>query len=74
MDDIKISLAACRVNAGLSQTEMAEILDVATATLVKYEAIPPRSDPPYHVVKKISQLSGIPINFIYIPQPETDSA
>lgn len=65
MQSIKISIAACRVNANLSQKEMAEKLDVSTATVGNWEA--GKSEPPVSKLRAISELSGIPMDFIFVP-------
>ncbi len=36
-DDFRITLAAARVNAGLTQKEVAEALGISNATLIKWE-------------------------------------
>lgn len=37
-DDFRISLAAARVNAGLTQKEVAETIGISNATLIKWES------------------------------------
>lgn len=63
----RITLAACRTNTGMSQDQMAEYLGISKYSLLGYEQIPPRTDPPYYIVKEISKISGIPIEFISVP-------
>lgn len=36
-DDFRISLAAARVNAGLTQKEVAEAIGISNVTLIKWE-------------------------------------
>ena len=61
----KISLEAARVNAKLTQKELAEILGVSTATIVNWEK--GNSEPNLTQLRKISELSGIPLDFIFLP-------
>lgn len=63
--DFKITLAAARVNAGLTQDALAEKLGVSKATIVSWEN--GKSEPKISHVQTISELSGIPINFIFVP-------
>ena len=61
----KISLEAARVNAKLTQKELAEILGVSNATIVNQEK--GNSEPNLTQLRKISELSGIPLDFIFLP-------
>lgn len=61
----KVSLASARVNAGLSQCELAEILGVTKNTICNWEA--GKTTPDYNQVRRISELSKIPINYIFLP-------
>lgn len=61
----KIRLEACRVNAGLTQKELANLLGVSNATIVSWEK--GATEPTYSQLKKISELSGVPLDFIFIP-------
>lgn len=62
----KISLEAARVNAKLTQKELAKILGVSNATIVNWEK--GNSEPNLTQLRKISELSGIPLDFIFLPQ------
>lgn len=62
----KISLEAARVNAGLTQKELAEILGVSNVTVVNWEK--GNTEPTISQLKLISKLSGIPMDFIFIPE------
>lgn len=62
----KISLEAARVNAKLTQKELAEILGVSNATIVNWEK--GNSEPNLTQLRKISELSGIPLDFIFLPE------
>ena len=61
----KISLEAARVNAKLTQKELAEILGVSNVTIVNWEK--GKSEPYASQLRKISELSGIPLDFIFVP-------
>lgn len=61
----KISLAAARVNAGLSQKEAAELLGVSRSTLQNYEA--GKTVPSWDVVMKIETVYHFPISLIFLP-------
>lgn len=61
----KISLEAARINAGLSQKEMAKILGVSNTTVCNWEN--GNSEPSASQLRKISELSGIPMDFIFVP-------
>ena len=59
----RISLEACRVNAKETQQTWAEKLNVTMKTVYNWER--GRSQPTLDQVRKISELSGIPMDFIY---------
>lgn len=61
----RISLEAARVNAKLTQKELAEELGISNATVVNWEK--GVTEPTLSQLRKISQLSGIPMDFIYVP-------
>lgn len=62
----RISLEAARVNAKLTQKELAEILGISNATVVNWEK--GNTEPNITQLRKISELSGIPMDFIFIPE------
>ena len=65
MEVIKISLAAARENAGLSQKEAAKALGVSNVTLWKWENY--KSFPDAQQIDRICDLYGMPydhINFL----------
>lgn len=62
----RISLKSARVNANLTQKELAEILGVTQITVNNWEN--GRSEPTLSQLRKISELSGIPMDFIYVPE------
>lgn len=59
---IRISLAAARVNAGLTQREAAKALNVNVATIQNYES--GKTSPTWEVMRRIETLYGIPIDCI----------
>ena len=61
----KITLEAARVNAGLTQKELAEKLGISNATVVNWEK--GNTEPSASQLRKISELSGIPLDFIFVP-------
>lgn len=62
----RIVIAAARVNAGMNQREMAEFLDVDVSTVCNWEK--GKSEPNVSQLRKISEVSGIPMDFIFIPE------
>jgi DNA-binding XRE family transcriptional regulator len=61
-NDVRVSLEACRVNAQMKQKEWAEKLGVAPSTISNWEN--GTSEPNLSTLRKISELSGIPMDFI----------
>ena len=61
----RISLEAVRVNAKMTQKEWAEILVVSNATVVNWEK--GKTEPSLSQLKTMSKLSGIPMDFIFVP-------
>lgn len=61
----RISIAACRVNAGLTQREFADKIDVSLATIVNWEN--GKTEPSASQLRLISELSGVPMDFIFVP-------
>ena len=62
---LRISLEAARVNAKLTQKELAKELGISNVTVINWEK--GVSEPTLSQLRKISQLSGIPMDFIYVP-------
>ena len=61
----RISLEAVRVNAKMTQKEWAEMLGVSNATVVNWEK--GKTEPGLSQLKTMSKLSGIPMDFIFVP-------
>lgn len=66
MEFVKFSLAAARVNAGLSQKEAAEKLGISNKTLCSWENY--QTYPSADMVPKICELYGIPYDQINFAQ------
>lgn len=58
----RISMAAARVNAGLTQAAAAELLGVNRSTLVRYES--GKTSPDWDVVNKMVDIYEIPIDYL----------
>lgn len=63
--DFKISLTAARANAGMSQQEWADAIGVDKSTVWNWEA--GKSEPSLSQIRKISQMSKIPMDYIFVP-------
>ena len=64
MSNFKISLAACRVNAGLTQHELCKILNISPTTWMYWET--GKKEPRFSAVMKLSELSGVPVDYINV--------
>ncbi len=65
MAAVNISLKAARANADMTQREWAEKLNVTVDTVLNWEN--GKSEPKMSQLKQISELSGIPMDFIFVP-------
>lgn len=63
-NDVKVYLTAVRANANMSQEEWAAELSVGKQTVLNWEK--GNSKPDFETVKKMSELSGIPLQNICI--------
>lgn len=66
MEKPQINLAAVRTNANMNQREWAKVLNVEVSTITNWEK--GRSEPNASQLRKMSELSGIPMDFIFIPE------
>lgn len=66
MSDIRISIKAARVNSEMNQIEFAREIGVSLATVTNWER--GKTEPDASQLRKISEISGIPMDFIFIPQ------
>lgn len=71
MDGIRISLAAARVNAGLTQEAAAKKIGVTKQTIINWEKgkIVPRIPE----MEMLSRIYGIPQDYIFLPCYSTKS-
>lgn len=66
MKTIQISLAAARVNAGMTQADVAKTLGVGKQTIVSWEK--GKSEPKITQSRELSRLYNIPLDCIFLPQ------
>lgn len=66
MERIQISLAAARVNAGLTQADVAKALNVGKQTIVSWEK--GKSEPKMSQSRELSLLYRMPLDYIFLPQ------
>lgn len=69
MNTIQISLASARVNAGLTQEEVAKRLKISKKTLLNWEK--GRTNPSFSTLSTLSNLYCIPIDNIFLPKTFT---
>ena len=62
MEKLQISLAAARVNAELTQSQVAEIMNVDRSTIRRWEKN--KKVPNFDEIKKLSEVYHIPIDCI----------
>ena len=63
MAEFQISLAAARVNAEMTQEEVAKMMDVDRSTVRRWEK--GEKIPNYDESKKLSQIYGISLDYIF---------
>ena len=63
--DFKISMAAARVNAELTQKELAKICKVSEATVIKWEQ--GKASPHIKRLPLLEKAYGIPLDYVRIP-------
>lgn len=66
MGKFQISLAAARINAGLTQEEAAKALKVGKQTIVNWEK--GKSEPKMSQSRQLSELYKIPLDYIFLPE------
>lgn len=64
--EFQISLAAARVNAGLTQEAVAKALNVGKQTIVSWEK--GSSEPKMSQSRQLSELYKMPLDYIFLPQ------
>ena len=60
--DFQISLKAARVNADMTQIEAANLLNVDKSTIISWEK--GKTHPDYPKAQKLSEIYGIPLDYI----------
>ena len=65
MKQIKISLAAARVNAGLTQEDVAKLMKVSKNTIIAWEK--GTTEPKISQAKELSVIYNIPLDYIFLP-------
>lgn len=63
MEKLQISLAAARVNAELTQSQVAEIMNVDRSTIRRWEKN--KKVPNFDEIKKLSEVYHIPIDCFF---------
>ena len=66
MNKFQISLSAARVNAGLTQEDVAKALKVGKQTIVSWEK--GKSEPKMSQCRELSELYKMPLDYIFLPQ------
>lgn len=61
-----LTIKACRANTGMTQTEFAKAIGVNETTVLNWEK--GRTFPRLPELKKISDLSGVPLQLIFLPE------
>lgn len=62
---LQISLAAARVNANLTQRDVAKALGISTQTLVNWEA--GKTEPSANQARALASLYNIKLDYIFLP-------
>ena len=65
METLRISLAAARVNAGMTQEEAAKAIKVTKQTLVNWEK--GTAEPKISQARALSELYNMPLDNIFLP-------
>lgn len=71
MSDLQISLAAARVNAGMTQEDVAKQMGVSRITVINWEN--GKTVPGIPEIEMMAKLYGIPQDFIFLPCYSTKS-
>lgn len=62
---MEINLKACRANANMEQESWAKAIGVTLNTVSNWER--GKTEPSLNQLRKISELSGIPVDYIVMP-------
>ncbi len=69
MGKIQISLAAARVNAGMTQQDVAREMHVSKNTVINWEK--GKILPNFATLETLSRLYNMPVNYIFLPNKST---
>lgn len=69
MEDFKISLASARVNAGMTQADIACKMGVSKKTIINWEK--GKTSPSFAVIQTLSCIYGIPADYIFLQNKST---
>ncbi|MCD7836116.1 MAG: helix-turn-helix domain-containing protein [Lachnospiraceae bacterium] len=69
MSTLQITLAAARVNAGMTQSDVAQKLHISKTTVVNWEK--GKVSPSFADIQAISALYNIPMDNIFLPIQST---
>lgn len=69
MEKLQISLAAARVNAGLTQDDVAREMHISKQTLLNWEK--GKVLPNFATLQVLSKLYKMPTNYIFLPNKST---
>lgn len=69
MADFQISLASARVNAGMTQEEIAHKMGVSKKTIINWEK--GNTSPSFAVIQMLSSIYGIPADYIFLQKKST---
>ncbi|MCD8149117.1 MAG: helix-turn-helix transcriptional regulator [Clostridiales bacterium] len=69
MEKLQISLAAARVNAGLTQEDVAREMHVGKQTIVNWEK--GKASPSFASLQMLAVLYSIPVDNIFLPTKST---
>ena len=65
VEKLQISLAAARVNAGMTQDELAKKMHISKNTLVNWEKA--KSEPTISQSRELSAIYNMPLEHIFLP-------
>ena len=69
MQNVKISLAAARVNSKLTQEDVAKSLKVSKKTVINWEK--GAVTPSFAILDTLSRLYNMPLDYIFLPTKST---
>lgn len=69
MADFQISLASARVNAGMTQEEIAHKMGVSKKTIINWEK--GNTSPSFAVIQMLSSIYNIPADYIFLSNKST---